>query len=137
MRISNEAKIGTHFKRENIFLATILDNETQTEDVFKGRVNGLVKKILGCLIKAGAVKSEQFDVFYKDENGYTRYVEEGPETFVGDNSDGKGIICNVVPIFEYYTEDMVKEVMINDSFFAIVVKDDKPLHKYNEDYNKR
>lgn len=137
MRVSNEAKIGTHFKRENIFLATIVDNADQTEEVVKGKANGLVKNILGKLIKAGAIKSEQFDIFYKDENGYTRYVAEGPETFVGDNSDGKGVICNVVPIFDYYTEDMVKEVMINESFYAIVVKSEEPLYKYNEDYNKK
>lgn len=137
MRISNEANIGTHFKRENIFLATIVDNADQTKEVFKGKTNGPVKNILGRLIKAGVIKSEQFDIFYKDENGYTRYVEEGPETFVGDNSDGKGLICNIVPIFDYYTEDMVKEVMINESFYSIVVKSDEPLFKYNEDYNKK
>lgn len=53
---------------------------------------------LSFLVDKGALNTEQFDIFYKDETGYTRFVEEGPETFVGDNSDGKGFISNVVPI---------------------------------------
>ena len=42
MRISNEANIGTHFKRENIFLATIVDNADQTKEVFKGKTKGQI-----------------------------------------------------------------------------------------------
>lgn len=137
MTISNETTIGTHFKRENIFIATILDNETQTENILNQKTNGNFKNILSTLVKAVVFNSEQFDIFYKNENGYTRYVKEDPETFAGDNSDGKGIICNVVPIFDYYTEDMVKEVFINDSFWGIGVKDNNPLYKYNKDYNNK
>ena len=112
MEISKEQKIGTHFKKENIFLATVVS----VSNVF--------------------LSSEQFDIFYKDDRGYTRFVEEGPETFVGDNSDGKGIVRNVVPIWEYYSKEQVFECMLNNEFMAICVLDIEPLYKYNNDYNK-
>ena len=139
MKISNKQKIGTHFKKENIFLATVSASDTDTKEMLKSKMDGKVPNdLLALFVDKGIISSEQeqFDVFYKDDAGYTRFVEEGPETFAGDNSDGKGIIRNVVSIWEYYSEEQVVECMLNNEFMAICVLDMEPLYKYNDDYNK-
>lgn len=140
MKVSNEQKIGTYFNKNNIFLATVLDSPTNTKEFLEAKTDSKIpdemKCIVDMLINVGAVSSEQYDVFYKDEKGYTRFVEEGAETFIGDNSDGKGIIRNVVSIWDYYSEDQVFEVLVNDEFMAICILDVAPLEKYNNDFNK-
>ena len=137
MEVSNKQKIGTHFKKENIFLATVSANNTDTKEMLKSKMDGKVPEdLMSFFVDKGIISSEQFDVFYKDDTGYTRFVEEGPETFAGDNSDGKGIIRNVVSIWEYYSEEQVFECMLNNQFMAICVSDPDPLYKYNDDYNK-
>ena len=141
MKVSNKQKIGTHFKKENIFLATVSvsASDTDTKEMLKSKMDGKVPNdLLALFVDKGIISSEQeqFDVFYKDDAGYTRFVEEGPETFAGDNSDGKGIIRNVVSIWEYYSEEQVCECMLNNEFMAICVLDMEPLYKYNNDYNK-
>ena len=137
MKVSNQQKIGTHFKKENIFLATVSASNTDTKEMLKSKADGKVpEELMELFVDKGFISSEQFDVFYKDDTGYTRFVEEGPETFAGDNSDGKGIVRNVVSIWEYYSEEQVFECMLNNEFMAICVLDMKPLYKYNDDYNK-
>ena len=136
MEVSNRQKIGTHFKKENIFLATVSTSNTDTKELLKSKVDGKMPgETIDFLVDGGFVSSEQFDVFYKDNPGYTRFVEEGPETFAGDDSDGKGIIRNVVSIWEYYSEEQVLECMVNNEFMAIFILDAEPLYKYNDDYN--
>ena len=137
MELSNRQKIGTYFKKENIFLATVSTSSTDTAEMLKSQMDsGIPEELLASLVGRGFISSEQIDVFYKDDKGYTRFVEEGPETFAGDNSDGKGIVRNVVSIWEYYSEEQVIECMINNEFMAICALDDKPLYEYNSDYNK-
>lgn len=140
MEVSNKQKIGTYFKKDKIFLATVSDSTTNTKEVLKSKVDGKISEgmngIFDMLVNAGAISSEQYDIFYKDDKGYTRFVEEGMETFIGDNSDGKGIIRNVVSIWDYYSEDQVFEVLVNNEFMAICILDDAPLEKYNKDFNK-
>ena len=137
MEVSNKQKIGTHFKKENIFLATVSESNTDTKETLKSKMNGKVPEgLMALLVDKGIISSEQFDVFYKDDMGYTRFVEEGPETFAGDNSDGKGTIRNVVSVWEYYSEEQIFECMLDNKFMAICVLDMDPLYKYNEDYNK-
>lgn len=140
MELSKEQKIGICFKKENIFLATVSESNTDTKEMLKAKVAGMDSKVpedlVELLVEKGFASSEQIDVFYKDDNGYTRFVEEGPETFAGDNSDGKGIVYNVVSIWEYYSEEQVSECMLNNEFMAICVSDMEPLYKYNDDYNK-
>ena len=110
MKVSNQQKIGTHFKKENIFLATVSASNADTKEMIKSNADGKVPEdLLDLLVNKGCISTEQFDVFYKDDTGYTRFVEDGPETFAGDNSDGKGIIRNVVSIWEYYSEEQVSE----------------------------
>ena len=140
MTVSNQQKIGTHFKKENIFLATVSASNVDTKEMLKSKMAGMDSKVpedlMALFVDKGFISSEQFDVFYKDDTGYTRFVEEGPETFAGDNSDGKGIVRNVVSIWDYYSEEQVTECMLNNKFMAICVSDMDPLYKYNEDYNK-
>ena len=140
MRVSNKQKIGTHFKKENIFLATVSSSNADNKETLKSKMSDIDSKIpevlMALLVDKNFISSEQYDVFYKDDTGYTRFVEEGPETFAGDNSDGKGIVQNVVSIWEYYSEEQVFECMLNNKFMAICVSDMNPLYKYNEDYNK-
>lgn len=137
MEVSNQQKVGTCFKKENIFLATVSGTNTDTKKMLKSKMDDEVPEdFLGSLVDKGFISWEQFDVFYKDEHGYTRFAEEGPETFAGDNSDGKGIVRNVVSIWEYYSEEQVVECMLNNEFMAICILDMEPLYKYNDDYNK-
>ena len=126
MIVNNQQKIGTHFKKENIFLATVSEKMDSK----------VPENLMALFVDVGFITSEQVDVFYKDDTGYTRFVEEGPETFAGDNSDGKGIVRNVVSIWNYYSEEQVTECMLNNEFMVICVSDMAPLYKYNEDYNK-
>ena len=140
MTVSNQQKIGTHFKKENIFLATVSVSNVDTKEMLNSKMAGIDSKVpenlMALFVDNGFISSEQFDVFYKDDTGYTRFVEEGLETFAGDNSDGKGIVRNVVSIWEYYSEEKVIECMLNNEFMAICILDMAPLYKYNEDYNK-
>ena len=140
MTVSNQQKIGTNFKKENIFLATVSVSNVDTEEMLKSEMAGMDSKVpevlMALLVHKGFISSEQFDVFYRDETGYTRFTEKGPETFAGDNSDGKGIVRNVVSIWDYYSEDQVTECMLNNKFMAICVSDMDPIYRYNEDYNK-
>lgn len=137
MKVSNQQKIGTHFNPENIFLATVSASNTDTKEMLKSKTNGKIPEaLIASFVDKGFFSSEQFDVFYKDDTGYTRFVEEGPETFAGDNSDGKGLLRNVVSIWEYYSEEQIVECMLNNEFMAICVLDMEPLYKYNNDYNK-
>lgn len=151
MEITKSQKIGTYFKKENIFLATVSEASLESPNILNSKLeNNISEKLLEMIKKkdfvmseeliemfeqAGFLTSEQYDIFYKDENGYTRFVEEGPETFIGDNSDGKGIIRNVISIWDYYSEDEIQEVMINNKFMAISSTNEEPLHRYNKDYN--
>lgn len=140
MKVSNKQKIGTYFNKNNIFLATVSDSSNNTKELLKTNTDGKIaddmKCIVDMLVNVGAISSEQYDVFYKDDKGYIRFVEEGAETIIGDNSDGKGIIRNIVSIWDYYSEDQVFEVLINGEFMAICILDDAPLEKYNNDFNK-
>lgn len=137
MEVSKQQKIGTNFKKENIFLATVLVNNSNTKEILKSKKNDKVSEdLMMAFVDKGFISSEEYDVFYKDDKGYTRFLESGSETFVGDNSDGKGVIRNVVSIWEYYLENQVIECMLNDEFMTICILDLDPLYKYNNDYNK-
>ncbi len=155
MNISQEQKIGTHFKKESIFLATLSDSNVQTvQKVLIGllgphidnprgnpRLANLAKTLSSSpltqeMVNSGPIALFGYDIFYKDENGYTRFQEEGPITYVGDNSDGRGVIKNVVSVWDYYSEDELVEVMINDSFMAILPLNREPLNQYQKDYSK-
>lgn len=139
MKLTNFQNIGTTFKKENIFLATIIgvrgkqkkDIEARMQEV-EGDEN-IKRDILHKL--DSIITYEEVDIFYKDEKGYTRFEDGKPETFVGDDSDRKGIIQNVVPVWDYYLEDELKEVLVNDTFICIVATTIEPLENYNDDYN--
>ena len=126
-----EFPIGNHFKKENIYLCTINGID---ENIIKERFNNVPKVLLDMMINSGIISTQQYDIFYKDENGYTRFLEEGLETFKGDNSDGKGYIENVVPAWDYYKEEELFEAIINGELM-IAVESLDPLEKYNEEYN--
>lgn len=143
MKLTNLQNIGTTFKKENIVLATLIVSPTGTEAKMKAVLgdkisedNLMEKEFFEKMIESQIITLEEPDIFYKDENGYTRFDEGGLETFVGDGSDGKGLIKNVVSVWDYYSEDELKEAEANDSFIIIGVTTREPLKKYNDDYNK-
>lgn len=136
--------IGTTFKKENIFLATV------KFPIESNELNVSLKKH-GCDVSTtpdgkklieifkGAIKRLEIDIFYKDEKGYTRFLMEGNETFAGDGSDGKGILFNIVSAWDYYLENELCE-MVNDKGEPVIadkLKDDEnnPLRRYDYDYN--
>lgn len=145
--------IGTTFKKENIFLATVDYPMTPDEadyfmeekelDFFKLEEGDILtvfdERIFYNLICRGGFIRQEFDIFYKDENGYTRFFAEGNETFAGDNSDGKGKLYNIVPACEYYRGyELVEDV--DDKGEPTIVdlggqRGNNPIYLYNKDYN--
>lgn len=91
--------------------------------------------VMATMSKGSIVVKEEFDIFVKSSDGYTRFVEEGPETFKGDNSDGKGMVKNIVPVTEFYTVEQIKESKYNDGTPFLIVTDIEPLNDYNKKYN--
>ena len=134
MNIIKELPIGNHFKKENIYLGTIVTNRPDLYDLVKEN-GSLGFEFLNNLIKMGAIELEFYDVFYKDENGFTRFVEEGPETFKGDNSDEKGIIKNVISVWDYFNENELMEIIDDNNNIMIATEDTDGLENYNRDYN--
>ena len=135
MDFGNENAIGNYFKKENIYLCTVTDyNDPSLLDELKQKYVFIPKKTLEFFLNNGIISSEQYDIFYKTEEGYTRFLEEGYETFKGDNSDGKGFVENIIPVWDYFKEDELFEIMINGKIM-IGSTTIEPLEKYNEDYN--
>lgn len=137
MKLSNIQEVGTHFKRENIFLATLSDNPSASKELL-GQLPEDLKPLSELLVRKGIIGMTEVDIFYKDENGYTCFeLEENTaisKTFAGDNSDGKGFLRNIVSIWKYYSKG-VKECQASNGVMLIAVDDNDPLDKYNEDYN--
>lgn len=134
--------IGTTFKKENIFLATFdcpidkkeLDAILKRRGIDLSEYPKMVKAILG---KFSTCTMQEYDIFYKDEKGYTRFFLEGNETFVGDGSDGKGKLYNIVSVWKYYGENELSEVENNAGEPAIFDETGEKgkIEKYNRDYN--
>lgn len=144
MEIEVDVKpVGNHFKKENIFLGILMKNGIdesnnlvkQMKERYPFFSEETIVKMVNEFILEGVVEIEECDIFYKTEKGYTSFSEEGALTLKGDNSDGKGIIKNLVPIWDYYYEDEVFEVTINGE--TILSADYNPMKKYNRDYNSR
>ena len=136
MKISSIKRIGTHFKKENVFLATIVYSDEYKRTLLRQSMGEEIYRSETFEELVRVVNNEQHDLFYKDENGYTRFTEEGTDTFAGDNSDGKGIIKNIVSAWDYYPEQEVKEAVINGEHLAIMVHDPIPLFWYSQKYSK-
>ena len=136
--------IGTAFKKENIFLATVdcPIAEKELEEVLqKGgcRVTGTPgeKNILDLMVPL--CTRQEYDIFYKDGKGYTRFLLDGNETFAGDGSDGKGKLYNIVSAWNFYEEAELSEVENNAGEPAILDEsggNDK-LERYNRVYNMK
>lgn len=110
------------YKKENFVLATVCIRR---------------EKICDCI----EIRELEFDLFYKEDNGFTRFSWFGNEFYAGDNSDGKGQFCNIIPAWEYYTKEDL-DIIQNQYGEICVVKrtyglDGKPiLQKYAEDYKE-
>ena len=134
MEILNSRPIGNSFKKENIYLGTVTVNPNTLFEELKKQIGDVSEEILKDLIDNGIITKCEYDIFYKDENGYTFFTEDGPETIKGDNSDSKGYIKNVVSVWDYYKEDELFEGVINNHTI-IIATEREPLNRYNEDYN--
>ena len=127
--------IGNCFKKENIYLGTIIfyDDESLLKELKKRNIHYSELQLIS-FIRNRMVSNQVCDIFYKVDNGYKRFLDNGSEILLGDNSDGKGFIENIVSAFDYYKEDEIFETVIN-SEPMIVARTMKPLGKYVEDYN--
>lgn len=120
--------IGTTFKKENVFLATV--------DVPGGHreVPNLPKEISRFLF------TQEYDIFYKDEKGYTRFLMEGNETFAGNGLDGKGFLYNIVSAWKYYKEEDLCETTNSkgeECIASTIDPTEDPIEQYNLDYNRK
>ena len=136
-------KVGKTFKKENIYLGTFTESAENTYELLKSRITPDVTtmvsseqldEMLMAFTNNGIIGLKNSDIFYKDENGYTYFTEEGCHTIKGDNSDGKGLLENVVSIWNYYKEDEVFELTLEDGTIIIAVENEMPINKYSNDY---
>lgn len=82
---------------------------------------------------------QEYDIFYKDGKGYTRFLLDGNETFAGDGSDGKGKLYNIVSAWSFYEEGELSEVENNAGEPAILDEsgENDKLERYNQVYNMK
>lgn len=128
-------KIGTHFKKENIFLATVYGTEKNFKRLLEGEALQNFKEILA---EAGTAigNCTTFDIFYKEGDVYLRFYEDGVETYVGDNSDGMGKLTNVVSVWDYFSEHELYEEKLSNGTMVIGVTNEWPAYKYYEEYTE-
>ena len=133
--MTNKQKIGTHFKKENIFLATINVTEKDAKRILGAKAFRHLKEALE---KAGTEisKTSAFDVFYKQSAEYLRFFEDGVATYAGDDSDGMGLLTNVVSVWKYFSEDELYEAQLEDGTWVIGMTDEWPAHEYYMEYNE-
>lgn len=134
MEISDKQQIGTHFKKEKVFLGTITSVNDKLQEKLKD--SGDIATVIESFCKMGFLSMGEPDILYKDESGYTRFEEEGTETLVGDNSDGKGFVRNLVSIWKYFSEEQIFEIKLNNGSWAICCSTPDPVYKYDNYYNK-
>lgn len=130
MELTNQQKIGTHFNKENIFLATVFCTE---KNIKLGLSDEVKEKILRAGVNVSDI--EMFDIFYKDGDIYLRFFLEGVETYAGDNSDGMGVLRNIVSVWDYFSEDELFEEQLSDGSMAIGFTNEEALNMYNRKYN--
>ena len=132
MELSKVQKIGTHFEKDKIFLATL----TLPLELSKAKYNVPEnhKKFLSSLNTINSTcLIQEFDIFYKDSNGYTRFFETGPDIIIGVNSDKKGTLSNIEKIWNYYSEEQIYECYLNNHWMISTI-DVTPLKEYNKKY---
>ena len=136
MSMTNKQKIGTYFKKENVFLATVNATEKNTKRLLTDE--GL-QRLKEALVEAGTElsKTSTFDVFYKQGAVYLRFYEDGVGEYAGDNSDGMGLLTNVVSAWAYFSEDELYEAQLEDGTWVIGITDEWPGHEYYMEYNAR
>jgi hypothetical protein len=146
MNIIEVNPIGTKFDKNNVFLGTLISPMTGNdikefcEQKKPGSVEEIVaegfsESLFDKLGEIGGMESEEFDIFYKTEEGYTRYFNDGSDTCRGDGTDGKGIIQNLVSAWDYFNEDDIEECLLENNEWILGCHRAEPLDKYNEDYN--
>lgn len=146
--------IGTRFKKGNTFLAVSSINKNNVIDFLK-EVPGYVpyfSKLLGVdittdqfiqLVKEGKAEltCSPTIIVYKMPSGYLRFDSGFPELISGDGSDGQAVLSHIAPIFDYFSEDDIKEILLNNSNCWIICaycKDEsreKIIKKYKADIN--
>lgn len=131
MSMTNKQKIGTYFKKENIFLATV--NATE-----KNIQMGLDEKFKEALVKNGLnpLECEMSDIYYKDGEAYLRFIAESVETVAGDGSDGMGVLRNIVSVWDYYSEDELFEAQLEDGTMVIGFTTWEGVHRYIRERNR-
>lgn len=125
-------QIGTYFDKSKIVLATISKFKPDDETV---KPKEELEDLIALLLVRAFIMAPRVDIFYQNENGkYIRFTGKGQQILYGDNSDQKGYITNVVPVWNYYREEQLREYVVNDQIM-IARCDNEPLERYNMDYN--
>lgn len=152
--MKKKKSIGTTFKKENIFLATVDYPLEQEEAEYCLEEQGFdfsafeegdsmtffeEQTFYNITYRGGSFIRQEFDIFYKGENSYIRFWMKGNEIFAGDGSDGKEELHNIVSAWKYYQEEQLFE-SVNDKGEPVIcdragVGEDDPLERYNQDYN--
>ena len=133
MELSKVQKIGTHFEKDKIFLATLTLPLELSQAKYNVPENH--KKFLSSLNTINSTcLIQEYDIFYKASNGYTRFFETGPDIIIGDNSDKKGSLSNIEKIWNYYSEEQIYECYLNN-YWMISTIDVTPFEEYTKKYN--
>lgn len=97
MKISNQCKIGTHFKKENVFLATVSESNTNTKRMLKSKADSKVPKdLIALFVEQGFISSEQYDVFYKDDTQGTPDLQKKDLRHLSVTIQTERVLCGIL-----------------------------------------
>ena len=130
MQLIKKFEIGTHFKKENIFLATVSLNDRNSKMAIDSQ---MLEKLINYGLEI--CECEMFGIFYKEGDAYLRFFLEGAERYLGDDSDGMGVLRNIVSAWDYFSENELFEVQIYDGTMVIGFTTEEPLTRYNFEQN--
>lgn len=140
INITEIRALGTSYKKEDIFLAMVTPSIKESKETLQDATNGeLEEDVLDMLMRLGAISTNQPEVVVKSKEGYIYFTDDGTKaiavTMVGDNSDGKGYVSDVVSAWDYFNEKDFFEAKADGIWMiAIETSAQEKIYRYNEEH---
>ena len=87
------------------------------------------------LVRNDIITSDECDIFYKTDDGFERYLNDGIQILKGDNSDNLGTVTNLQSIWDYYDNSNVFEATAENGDIIIAVEGESGINKYEDEMN--